>query len=444
MFLRHLTLKNIRSIERLELNFLRGADVRSWTYLLGENGTGKSSVLKAIGLVLAGSESIFELVGNPDEWIRLGADEAHISVEFSTQDGQSRRASLAFKRGMGTSQFVRQNADELEQIDRAIFRSERNYFVVGYGVVRHALGPGSRGAIQESVHRRTPRTRAVATLFNLETALVSLEGWAMDLEYRRGSGGLDAVRNALDNLLPDVHFEEIDRENRRLMFATPDGVLPLAALSDGYQAMAAWCGDLLFQITETFQDYRDPLKARGLLLVDEIDLHLHPIWQRRLVSFIQQTLPNVQVVVTTHSPLTIHQASDGELFVLRREEGHGARLFPFEGAPNKLMLHQLLQSPLFGLETLDSPQVEAAREELRNLKGLGDANAAPSRQAKRRIGQLEEELKDVPTWRETRPGLERTNDVLEQVTRELGRLAGKDVSVGDIARGADDAPLSSQ
>jgi predicted ATPase len=391
---------------------------------LGENGTGKSSVLKAIGLVLAGSEAIFEIVGNPDDWIRLGAEYARIVVEFSTQDGERRRAGVSFKRGSGTSQFVRDNVEELEQIDRAIFHSDRNYFVVGYGVVRHALGASSRGALPESSSRRSPRTRAVATLFNVETALVSLEGWAMDLEYRQGKIGLDAVRNALDKLLPEVCFHGIDRQNRRLMFETPDGLLPLAALSDGYQAMAAWCGDLLFQITETFQDYKDPLKARGLLLVDEIDLHLHPVWQRRLVSFIRETLPNVQVVVTTHSPLTIHQAGEGELFVLRRVEGHGASISRFEGAPNKLMLHQLLQSPLFGLETLDSPQTEAAREELRRLQGIGAEVSAPTPERQKRITELEEKLEDVPTWRQTRPGLERTNDVLERVTLELAKISG--------------------
>ena len=122
MFLRHLHLENIRSIEKLDLSFNAQQAARNWTYLLGENGTGKSSILKAIGLVLAGSESIFELVGNPDDWIRLGMEEASIALEFSTQDGEMRHASVTFKRGSGTSQFVRTNGEALDQIDRAIFR----------------------------------------------------------------------------------------------------------------------------------------------------------------------------------------------------------------------------------------------------------------------------------------------------------------------------------
>jgi predicted ATPase len=445
VFLRRLTLKNIRSIEALELDFSFIDEARAWTYLLGENGTGKSSVLRAIALIMAGSEAIYEIVRNPDDWIRLGSDEAQIAVEFSTQDHELRHSELHFVRGQKAHDFVKRNVETLERIDRAVARSERNYFVVGYGVVRHALGPSARGTALESSHSAfSSRTRAVSTLFNLDTALVSLESWAMDLDYRRGSTGLDAVRNALDKLLPDVKFSRIDREARRLLFETPDGELPLSALSDGYQAMAAWCGDLLFQITETFEDYRDPLKARGLLLVDEIDLHLHPIWQRQLVSFIKETLPNMQVVVTTHSPLTIHQADEGELYVLRRKGSHGAALFPFEGAPNRLMLHQLLASPLFGLETLDSPQVEEARDELRSLMRIGQPGAQPSVSDRQRIGELETVLEEAPTWRQVRPGLERTNAVLEEVTRELARATGKDVSVKDMSRGADDAPLASE
>lgn len=244
----------------------------------------------------------------------------------------------------------------------------------------------------------------------------------MDLDYRRGEDGLKAVRSALDMLLPDVAFVGIDRERRRLMFKTQDGELPLAALSDGYQAMAAWCGDLLWQITENFKDYRNPLNARGLLLVDEIDLHLHPIWQRHLVTFIKKTLPKVQVVVTTHSPLTIHQADAGELFVLRRgdSDASGATLHAYDGAPKKLMLHQLLQSPLFGLETLDSPQVEAMRNELRDLQKIGLAGQSPDEGEKGRIRSLQKRLTDVPNWRESQPYLQRTNEVLERLAQHLG------------------------
>jgi predicted ATPase len=419
MFLRRLRLSNLRSIETLELDFRtpKGGS-RAWTYVLGENGTGKSSVLRSIALVMAGGEAAYELVGEPDDWIRQGKSEALIEVDFATQEGEPRQASLRFKRGAQVIDFVDRNREALRQIDAAVGHADRNYFVVGYGVSRRAAADNGT-TFSLPLRHRSLRARATATLFSADASLISLEQWAMDLDYRRGPKGLRAVKSALDKLLPDVEFDGIDRERRRLMFNTPDGTLPLAALSDGYQAMAAWCGDLLWQITETFKDYRDPLKARGLLLVDEIDLHLHPVWQRRLVSFIKTTLPNVQVVATTHSPLTVHQAGEGELFVLRRDTAGGAVLHPYEGAPNRLMLHQLLQSPLFGLNTLDSPQVEAIRGELRDLQGIGQGND-PDPASQARIRVLKQELSGVPKWRESQPYLKRTNDVLERLAQELG------------------------
>ncbi len=441
MFLRNLKLRNIRSIGELEISFANEqGDARQWTYLLGENGAGKSTLLKSIGLIMAGSDALIDLVGDPDSWIQLGQDEGMIEVEFSTKSDEPRTARLDFKRDWSISRFISNNEENLEQIDRAIEKADRNYFIVGYGVARHSNSKGHESALKSG---RDLRTRALATLFDLDTALVSLETWAMDLDYRKGESGMDSVRKALNTLLPDVTFAEIDRENRSLKFDTVDGGLPFAALSDGYKSMASWCGDLLFQITETFEDYNDPLKARGLLLIDEIDLHLHPSWQRRLVSFIKETLPNVQVVATTHSPLTIHQAGEGELYVLRRDSRGPAYLTAYHGAPNTLMLHQLLQSPLFGLETLDSPQVQAAREELRELQGIGIEKAGPTPDESKRIEQLETMLEDVPSWTQTRPGLERTNDVLEKLSRHLvdkdkSEALIEDIDLDDFGSSTDD------
>lgn len=417
MFLRRLRLKNIRSIHELEIQFGHGTDARAWTYLLGENGTGKSSVLRSIALVMAGGDAASELVGRPDDWIRLGEDQAHISVDFATAEGENRHAALVFKRGASAFDFIGINQGALRDLDSAIAKADRNYFVVGYGVTRRTRND-EFASLSTASPFRAVRSQSVGTLFSADAPLTSLERWAMDLDYRRGGDGLDVVHRAFQTLLPEVDFKSIDRENRRLIFSTPDGDLPLAALSDGYQAMAAWCGDLLFRITETFANRNDPLKARGLLLVDELDLHLHPVWQRRLVSFLKQTLPNMQAVVTTHSPLTVHQAGEGELFLLNRDR-NGVGVEPFAGIPNKMLLHQLLESPPFGLKSLESPQVSEARDELSWLQA-GEQVSDPRSSDARRVRALKLELSDVPTWRETAPYMARTNALLEKMARRLG------------------------
>ncbi len=432
MFLRQLRMQDVRSIQDLSLSFVAGKEGRKWTYLLGENGTGKSSVLRSVALALAGSDSAAELVGTPDDWIRLGENRAQVDVQYANAQGDERRACLRFERGMTALDFAVRNRPDLEQIDAAVAKAERNYFVVGYGVTRRPQS--SRHSFSEtSSSFRSPRARSIATLFNPEVTLISLEQWAMDLEYRRGRAGLTAVRKALDGLLPEVKFDSIDREQRRLMFRTRDGVLPLSALSDGYQAMAAWCGDLLWQVTETFGDYKDPLSARGLLLIDEIDIHLHPLWQRRLVSFLDDMLPNVQVIATTHSALTVHQAGEGELYFLRRDEEAGATLHAYEGAPNRVLLPQLLESPLFGLTTLDSPQVQELREELRQLQDVGSANGRRSTRKEKRAREIEKELRSASNWDEVPSYLQRTNRLLERVAANLAPGA-EDAAVEEIAK----------
>lgn len=157
--------------------------------------------------------------------------------------------------------------------------------------------------------------------------------------------------------------------------------------------MTAWIGDLLYRISNTFEDYQSPLAARGLLLIDEVDLHIHPVWQRHLLDFIRNKLPNFQIIATTHSPLTAQQAEEGELFSLQRGEENRVELVPFVGSPQKLLLHQLLMTNAFGLITDESVQVETIKQ---NYKELRDK---PSRSAveKRQLNDLAEQISNLPT-----------------------------------------------
>ncbi|QJR15905.1 AAA family ATPase [Usitatibacter palustris] len=416
MFLREIRIRNLRSIPALDLSF-EDAEVehkgRRWTLLLGENGVGKSTVLKAIGLITAGSEAIGQLFGDADAWVRNGEQSAEIYARIETAEGKSRELSLTIKRGTNIRSLYAENADTLDELDRAIERARRNYFVLGYGVSRRlpaATGSWSREGSKDA------RFANVASLFNADVPLTPLEAWAMDLDYRHADA-LDVVRAAIERLLPGVNFSHIDKAKRRLIFDTPDGEVPLAFLSDGYQNMAAWCGDLLYRITETFEDYKDPLAARGLLLIDELDLHLHPQWQRRLVDFLTQTLPNMQIVATTHSALTVHQARENELYVLRRPQASmPPQLIPFEGDPSKLSIQQLIVSPLFGLETSDSLPVEALRQQARDLqfreKEIGDTERT-------QLNHIAQQLRELPDAGRQPEYLREQAQLLERIQAEL-------------------------
>ncbi len=332
MFLKRIRLTNIRSNQELDLSFTGAdGDIRKWTLLLGENGCGKTSVLRSIALVVAGSRALPELLPRPETWIRLGSSECAIEATLETARGQERAIALRWSRGQHIRDIFDRNHDAMDQIDSALEHSNRNYFLIGYGATRRLAGGRSVSPSREPFEH--PRARCVSTLFSNDAVLNPLDTWAMDLDYRI-KAGFASVRNALEDLLPGVSLARIDRRNRELIFATQDGELPLDQLSEGYQNMAAWCGDLLYRITEVYKDYKSPLSARGVLLIDEIDLHLHPVWQRVLRDFLNRKLPHFQILATTHSPLTAQQSGEGELFILRRneQEGREAVLEPYPGA----------------------------------------------------------------------------------------------------------------
>jgi predicted ATPase len=394
MFLTRVQIENIRSIEELDLTTGTPDGPRRWTLLLGENGTGKSTVLRCIALALAGSDALAELVGDPLDWIRRGTDYGRVRVEMVTAEGEDRSAELVL-RGNTKLGLFEENRESLAALDRAIQHSQRSYFTVAYGVTRRPEVAQRRSTKRRDAYF-SPRAQSVATLFSAEEALTPLEVWAMDLDYRH-EDGFEVARGILNRLLPGIQLLRIDREHRELIFETADGELPYRLLSDGYQHATSWVGDLLLHLTDVFGNYRDPLSAKGLLLVDEVDLHLHPVWQRELQRFITSTFTNLQVVCTTHSPLTAHQTGEGELYFLRRSPGDGSVLKAYDGAANRLMLHQLMSSPLFGFETVDSDVVENMRREYRDLRDRG-RHRTPTEN--RRFQALADQLQDLPTWSE--------------------------------------------
>jgi AAA15 family ATPase/GTPase len=387
-------------------------EVRKWTVLLGENGAGKSTILRSIALLLAGSEAFSELAGDTDSWIRNTEKKATIRAVLTTAKQEEREIALNFKRGEGLRQMFYTNKKTLDVLDRALNHTKRNYFTVGYGVSRRL--PAEKSLSRDRYD--DPRANQVASLFAPNAELAPFEEWAADLHYRRGKSALKLVKTALSDFLPGVEFQTIDKENRRLMFKTDDGTIPLSVLSDGFQNAISWCGDLLLRLTKIFEDYQKPLNARGLLLIDEIGLHLHLSWQRRLREYISKKFPNLQIIATTHSPFAAHQAGEGELFSLVRDSQSEIKLQRFEGAPNRLLLHQLIMTPFFGLNTMNSLKWEKIREEYRALYKKKDK----SKKDKMRMAELEEILEDQPDWSADEPHFKEIKSLLEKIRHEKG------------------------
>lgn len=394
MFLKEIELINFKCHTHLKIDFSSKhpkKPTRKTTFILGENGTGKSAVLKAIALVTAGSNALADVLGNPDGWIQNKKKQFEINATIVTAEEEERKISLRVSRGQQMREILNENRLTLEQLDNAIKNADRNYFILAYGAGRRLNRTSSKMVEKQSFYR-SPRSTGIQSLFNNDATLVSLANWAMDLDYSRNSLGLNIIKKALnDFLVENVKFKRIDRKLGQLIFSTRDGEIPLEQLSDGYQNVAAWVGDLMFNITSSFENYQDPLKARGVLLVDEIDLHLHPKWQRRLHSFLENKLPNFQIIVTTHSPITAQQGRENELYALQRSDKK-IDLVPFIGDPSKMLLHQILMSPVFGISSDESREVEITKKKVRELSLKKDKTAAEKAEVKK----LSSQVSDLP------------------------------------------------
>jgi len=408
MFLKKLHLKNFKGFDDLELSFEgEKGNVRKQTLLLGQNGTGKSNVLKAIAIITSGGEAVLDLLSNPDDWVKQGTKEAVISATLVTQRKEERNIFFRIPKGATRQDLLKLNDDSLVELDKALIHTSRNYFVAGYGASRRH-NPGAEFSSSKERFKISDRVASIYTLFNSDAQLNSLTSWAMNLDYRSGGSEINVIKNTLNYFLEGFKYHSIDKKNKTILFSEGKNLLKLESLSDGYQNMAAWVGDLLFRLTETFNDYQSPLKARGVLLIDEIDLHLHPKWQRKLLDFINSKLPNMQVIATTHSPLTAQQAGEGELFALKKEKGI-VTLVPFIGNPQTLLLHQMLMSPVFGLESDESFEVQKQKEKYKTLK----AKSKRTTKEKTELSNIGAGLKGV--------SVQRSNSLLSSVDKKLLR-----------------------
>lgn len=390
MFLKEIHLENFRGFNSLSLSFNETGKTRGRTIIIGENGIGKSNLLKAISLVTTGSDALGDLLNSSDNWISIGADSCTIKATIETKDFKERHISLEFKRGDSLKNILFNNSS-LNEIDEALNYTKRNYFVVGYGASRRLSQTVDLASYKEKAFRNE-RSQNVATLFYNDSNLHPLTSWAMEIDYQSDGKNLPIIADALNDLLPNVRFDSIDKINKQLLFKVGKDIIPLNLLSDGYQNVAAWIGDLLYRITETFKDYKNPLNTRGLLLIDEVDLHLHPKWQRLLLNYIHAKLPNMQLIATTHSALTAQQTNQGELFYLQRDDTGTPQIEDFKGIPKQMLIHQLLLSPLFGLTTDESTEVEQLKEEYLHLKNRKTTNT----KGKKRFSEISKTLAALP------------------------------------------------
>lgn len=252
--------------------------------------------------------------------------------------------------------------------------------------------------------QRTDNT--TASLFSDDVDLINAEEWLLQADYAatrasknttRAANRRDQVIEILRALLPDVDDVRFSAPEEKIgpstvEFHTPYGWVRLKDLSLGYRTLLTWMVDLASRLFDRYPHSKNPLAEPAVVLVDEIDLHLHPRWQRTLMGFLSERFPNTQFIATAHSPLVVQAAQDANIVLLRREGDHVVIDNDVERIKN-WRVDQILTSELFGLESARPPQVSPALEERKKIL----AKSRLTKADEKRLAALEAQIGDLPT-----------------------------------------------
>jgi hypothetical protein len=166
--------------------------------------------------------------------------------------------------------------------------------------------------------------------------------------------------------------------------------VPATALSHGYQSTIAWIADLVGHIILEAGEPIDPEEMQGLVLIDEIDLYLHPTWQVALVSALRETFLQIQFIATTHSPLVLAGMHPTEIVRLRFADNGDVERAPI-GADARVMTGTEIYREYFGIEDIIPDE---AGQKLRDYRYLA-ANPYRSVQEDHDVMRLRDELKQA-------------------------------------------------
>lgn len=402
MYIRRVKIRNVRGFKEVDLDFTRPeGSFAGWTVLAGRNGSGKSSLLRLIAITTYSTYTTVQLHGNIGGWLREGAlgGTSQVTVALNPAELPSSGSPLTADWTVEWLEGV--DGSKLEHDKELSSRGARaedllqrqRYFLAGYGPYRRLAG-SAEGA--QSLMAGANAVARVVTLFREDASLLESVTWLREIYLRRlekGQPWRDLENSVLallnDGLLPDgAEVEKIDSEG---LWVNQQGArLPLSELSDGYRTTAALVMDIIRNIHQCFGELRieravdqegSGLRVlhEGVVLIDEVDLHLHVFWQKRIGFWLKRHFPNIQFIVTTHSPF-ICQAADPRGLIRLPAPGENR---PAEHVSEDLYntvvngsLDEAVLTDLFGLETPYSEQTERLRERVGELEARLQAGEA--------------------------------------------------------------------
>lgn len=309
--------------------------------ILGENGVGKSTVLRALALTLSGSNYAQRLKLKSRAFLPKNAYEGEVRVTIPGQP------DVVMK-------LRRNKAIEFSA-------TASSSLVLAYGATR-LLPKGRRKPKEGFPHAK------IDNLFDPFLPMTNPSSWLSKIDDSR----LVDVNEVLNKLLPQDHLVQLSRAtNSTNIVVTVGGQAErtIAQLSDGYQSLIGMAVDIMEVLYRAYTSMKD---AQGIVLIDELGNHFHPAWRLRCLSALREAFPSIQFIFSTHDPLCLRGLKAGEVAVLKRDKL--GQIYALDDLPpvEKLRVEQLLMSEHFGLNSTLDPQME---DDVQRYKLLSEQGA---------------------------------------------------------------------
>ena len=414
LYLRKIELENVRCFEKLKLDLSTPKDrPRNWAVVLGDNSVGKTTLLRSVAMGLCDEASaaglLREIYGEWNRESSSGRDPrelkpAKIRLEFfPTEDADDISVTTHVEPSPGGYSKVSQRAKygKLKSFpwDRV--------FACGYGAARRGFGTKD---IDDYA-----TLDAVYTLFNYDVPLQNPELVLRRIAAKKQK--LDPILDGIANVL-QLEPKSISLTEKGLSIRGDCGAFqPIRGLGDGYQATLAWITDLMGWAIFYDPDM-DLSDLAGIVLIDELEQHLHPKWQRRIIGLLSSHFPGVQFIATTHTPMCAIGTTDlddeqAELIVLRRD-GDAVTALEDVAPPRGRRADQVLTSDLFGLATTTSDDLTQAVSRYSQLRSKPKLTPSERQEKARLFKTLHAQLTSSETSFET--------EVKSQVTKALENI----------------------
>lgn len=326
--LKSLSVSNFQGIKRATIENLP-VDTR-WVFLVGENGFGKSTILQSIVLGLHGSkDGAYDY--NPDSGSR-------IKVEYKSED---------------------QNLLNDFKINQSPL-----LHLAAYGPVRLNM------QVDASISEAAQKSGTLYSLFRTDGVLLNIES-ELVIWYLKKDDRFNLVKKAFLKLVPNLSDIRFNTSNNRIEYIEKDTIngedqyepLPFEKIASDFRSIIGVAGDMIVRLSSSQKEIQNPSDLKGVVIIDELDLHWHPKLQKHIPELFSEVFPNIQFIVSTHSPIPLLGAPKNSVILkVNRTKEEGITVEKIDIDLKTLTPNLILTSDVFDMDDIFSKQLEDLTE----------------------------------------------------------------------------------